>query len=72
MRVVQLFGREAASAARFAELNREHLQAHLRSITIYAVFFPVVEVLTAIATSLFARRFFSSRLSRLRHSRTSG
>ena len=52
MRVVQLFGREEASAARFAELNREHLQAHLRSITIYAVFFPVVEVLTAIAMAL--------------------
>jgi ATP-binding cassette, subfamily B, multidrug efflux pump len=52
MRVVQLFGREAESAARFAELNREHLEAHLRSITIYAVFFPVVEVLTAVAMAL--------------------
>ncbi|HYF40485.1 MAG TPA: ABC transporter ATP-binding protein [Gemmatimonadales bacterium] len=52
MRVVQLFGREQDSADRFAELNREHLQAHLRSITIYAVFFPVVEVLTAIAMAL--------------------
>jgi ATP-binding cassette subfamily B protein len=52
MRVVQLFGREAASARRFAELNREHLDAHLRSITIYAVFFPVVEVLTSVAMAL--------------------
>lgn len=52
MRIVQLFGREEDSAARFAELNREHLQAHLRSITIYAVFFPVVEVLTAVAMAL--------------------
>ena len=52
MRVVQLFGREEASAERFAELNREHLAAHLRSITIYAMFFPVVEVLTAVAMAL--------------------
>jgi ATP-binding cassette, subfamily B, multidrug efflux pump len=52
MRVVQLFGREADSAARFSALNREHLEAHLRSITIYAVFFPVVEVLTAVAMAL--------------------
>jgi ATP-binding cassette subfamily B multidrug efflux pump len=52
MRVVQLFGREPSSARRFAELNREHLDAHLRSITIYAVFFPVVEVLTAVAMAL--------------------
>ena len=34
------------------ELNRDHLEAHLRSITIYAVFFPVVEVLTAMAMAL--------------------
>jgi ATP-binding cassette subfamily B protein len=52
MRIVQLFGREEASARRFAELNREHLEAHLRSITIYAVFFPVVEVLTSVAMAL--------------------
>jgi ATP-binding cassette subfamily B protein len=52
MRIVQLFGREQESAERFAELNREHLQAHLRSITIYAVFFPMVEVLTAVAMAL--------------------
>jgi ATP-binding cassette subfamily B protein len=52
MRVVQLFGREVDSAARFAELNQEHLEAHRRSITIYAVFFPVVEVLTAVAMAL--------------------
>ena len=52
MRVVQLFGREADSAARFAELNRHHLEAHRRSITIYAVFFPVVELLTAVSMAL--------------------
>ncbi len=52
MRIVQLFGREADSARRFGELNREHLGAHLRSITVYAIFFPVVEVLTAVAMAL--------------------
>src|SRR4051794_385233 len=52
MRIVQLFGREQASAKRFARLNQEHLDAHLRSITVYAVFFPVVEVLTAVAMAL--------------------
>jgi ATP-binding cassette, subfamily B, multidrug efflux pump len=52
MRVVQLFGREEASAEQLAELNREHLAAHLRSITVYAIFFPVVEVLTAVAMAL--------------------
>jgi ATP-binding cassette, subfamily B, multidrug efflux pump len=52
MRVVQLFGREADSAHRFGELNREHLGAHLRSITVYAIFFPAVELLTAVAMAL--------------------
>jgi ATP-binding cassette subfamily B protein len=52
MRIVQLFGREDDSARRFAALNREHLEAHLRSITVYAVFFPAVEVLTAVAMAL--------------------
>jgi len=52
MRVVQLFGREEDMARRFGELNRDHLEAHLRSITIYAVFFPAVELLTAVAMAL--------------------
>ncbi|MBA2627642.1 MAG: ABC transporter ATP-binding protein [Gemmatimonadales bacterium] len=52
MRVVQLFGREQAAAGEFDELNRSHLDAHLRSITVYALFFPVIEVLTAVALAL--------------------
>jgi ATP-binding cassette, subfamily B, multidrug efflux pump len=52
MRIVQLFGREAESARQFEALNRDHLDAHLRSITVYAIFFPVVELLTAVAMAL--------------------
>jgi ATP-binding cassette subfamily B multidrug efflux pump len=52
MRVVQLFGRENSTAERFEDINREHLDANLRAITYYALFFPIVEVLTAIAFAL--------------------
>jgi ATP-binding cassette, subfamily B, multidrug efflux pump len=52
IRVVQLFNREEADAARLAELNDDHLRAHLRSITYYAVFFPLIELFTAIALAL--------------------
>ena len=52
MRVVQLFAREPASAREFGGINEEHLQAHLRSVTIYALFFPAIEILTAIALAL--------------------
>jgi ATP-binding cassette, subfamily B, multidrug efflux pump len=52
MSVVQLFGREGATAERFAGINESHLQAHLRSITYYALFFPAIEILTAVAVAL--------------------
>ncbi len=52
MRVVQLFGREQKAAEAFDAANRDHLAAHLRSITVYAVFFPVIEVLGAVALAL--------------------
>ena len=49
VRIVQLFGRERHERAAFDELNRSHLDAHLRSITVYALYFPVIEVLTTVA-----------------------
>jgi ATP-binding cassette subfamily B protein len=52
VRVVQLFNREEADAAQHAQINQEYLEAHLRSITYYALFFPVIEVFTAIALAL--------------------
>ncbi len=52
IRVVQLFNREAADLGRFKELNNDYLDAHLRSITYYALFFPVIQQLTAVALAL--------------------
>ncbi len=52
VRVVQLFGQERATTERFKVVNDDHLDAHLRSITYYAVFFPVIEILASIALSL--------------------
>jgi ATP-binding cassette subfamily B protein len=52
IRVVQLFGREAGEATRFAGLNRAHLDANLRSITIYALYFPAIEFLTSVALAV--------------------
>ena len=49
IRVVQLFGRERAESARFDGLNREHLVAHLKSIRVYALYFPAIEILTSVA-----------------------
>ena len=52
MAVVQLFGRERETAARFHQIDGEYLDAHLRSIRYYALFFPAIELLTAIAFAL--------------------
>ncbi len=52
VRVVQLFNREEADAARLADLNDHYLQAHLRSITYYALFFPTIQFFTALALAL--------------------
>ena len=59
MRIVQLFGREAKELRRFDALNQSHLDAHLSSITVYALYFPLIEFLTtfALASLLIAAGF---------------
>ena len=49
VRIVQLFGRERAEVARFDDLNDAHLESQLRSITVYALYFPAIEFLTTLA-----------------------
>ena len=51
MSTVQLFRREARSFAAFDELNRGHTQANLDSIFYYAVFYPAIELIGAVATA---------------------
>ncbi len=49
MRILQLFGMQQAEAEKFDHLNERHLDAHLRSIVYYAIYFPTIEVLTSVA-----------------------
>ena len=52
MSVVQLFRREARNRAAFAAINRKHYDANMQAIFYYAVFYPVIELLAALATAL--------------------
>jgi ATP-binding cassette subfamily B multidrug efflux pump len=52
MNVVQIFNREQAEYEKFKTINQSHRDAHLRSIFYYAVFFPIVEVLSAMSIGL--------------------
>ena len=52
MAAVQLFRREERNRELFAEINRGHRDANLRSIFYYAVFYPAVDLLAALAVAL--------------------
>ena len=52
MTTVHLFRREARDLAAFEEINRRHRDANLRSIFFYAVFYPVIELVSALAAAL--------------------
>ena len=49
---VQLFRREARDYAAFDEIDRAHRDANVQSIFYYAVFYPAVELVSALAASL--------------------
>ena len=52
MATVQLFGREARNLAQFREINGRHRDANIDSIFYYAVFYPAIEVVGALATAV--------------------
>jgi ATP-binding cassette subfamily B protein len=52
MRIVQLFGREEREISRFRDLNADHVEANVRSIFYYAIYFPAIEVFTSIAMAI--------------------
>jgi ATP-binding cassette subfamily B multidrug efflux pump len=49
MLVLQLFNREKRAFNRFSDINASHMEAFKDAIMAYAVYYPVVEILSAIA-----------------------
>ncbi len=52
IRVIQIFTREKSSYQRFREINQQHLNAHLKTIFYYALFFPGVGFIGALALAV--------------------
>lgn len=52
MNVVQIFNNEEREFRKFERINKEHTQAHIRSVLYYSIYFPVAEVLAAIGVGL--------------------
>jgi ATP-binding cassette subfamily B multidrug efflux pump len=52
MSVVQLYNRERKSAEKFAAINEEHRKANMDSVLAYSWFYPVIQLLSAVAMGL--------------------
>lgn len=52
MGIVQLFGQEESVRQDFRKINDAHRQANVRAIFYYAVYFPAVELVTAVGVGL--------------------
>ncbi len=52
MSVVQIFNRQRRQFGKFTHLNRKLYEAHIQSIVAYAVFFPIIEILSSFAIAL--------------------
>ena len=52
MSIVQIFNREEEEFNRFKKINAEHMNANIRSVWYYSIFFPVVELLSATSIGL--------------------
>ena len=52
MRIVQMFNREETELEKFKIINRLHRDANIKSVWYYSIFFPVVEILSAVSIAL--------------------
>jgi ATP-binding cassette subfamily B protein len=49
MSIVQTFNREEVEMESFSKINKKHRAAHIRTVWAYSIFFPVVEILSAMS-----------------------
>lgn len=52
IRIIQYFAREDQEMRKFRQINAKHRDAHIRSNWYYSIFFPVVEIISAISIGL--------------------
>jgi ATP-binding cassette subfamily B multidrug efflux pump len=52
MKIVQIFTRESKEMEKFRSINGSHRDANIRAVFAYSIFFPVVELLSALSMAL--------------------
>lgn len=52
MAIVQIFNSEQREQQKFKEINKEHRTAHIKTVLYYSIYFPVAELIQALAIGL--------------------
>ncbi|MBN8823744.1 MULTISPECIES: ABC transporter ATP-binding protein [unclassified Spirosoma] len=52
MNIVQIFGSEKIEAEKFRAINTEHRNANIRSILYYSIYYPVADIISAVAVGM--------------------
>jgi ATP-binding cassette subfamily B protein len=52
VRITQSFTREAANADRFDRINQENYEANMHAISLFSIFLPFIDVISAIGTAI--------------------
>ena len=52
MNIVQIFNAEKREMDKFKEINQQHTKAHIKSVLYYSIYFPVAEIIQAIAIGM--------------------
>ncbi|MFY0593762.1 ABC transporter ATP-binding protein [Roseivirga sp.] len=52
MNIVQIFNAEDREMDKFKEINQQHKKAHIKSVLYYSIYFPVAEIIQAVAIGM--------------------
>ncbi|MDP8205852.1 MAG: ABC transporter ATP-binding protein [Candidatus Electryonea clarkiae] len=52
MSIVQMFNNQASSEKKFTKVNADTRKAHLRTVALFSLFFPLIEIIGALSTAL--------------------
>ncbi len=52
MNIVQIFNRQEKNYNTFKEINYKHTKAHVKTVSYYAIFYPAIEVVSAMALAV--------------------
>ena len=52
MSIVQIFNAEKREMDKFKEINADHTKAHVKSVLYYSIYFPVAEIIQAVAIGM--------------------